>query len=120
MGRGAGQLEKRKSNDRVDICFRTVNHRPMKAHDLEAAGQRLYGKSGWKHQLAADLDVSRKTIWAWLNNSPIPRTAQMAIQFLIDRKEGARHLGVTAGDGPPRSQSAQAAPVDFRDGSGRQ
>lgn len=78
------------------------------------------------HALAAERDRIRNTPTYFPHGFNFPKGIPAKWQAMIVAREAIdamieeRHLADTAGDGPPRSQSAQAAPVDFRDGSGRQ
>jgi len=56
----------------------------MKADDFILAGQRLYGRHGWKTQLADTLGMHRGTIARYANGEPIQTPEQAeAVQTLM-------------------------------------
>lgn len=56
----------------------------MKANDLTRAGQAIYGKIGWKGQLAEALGVHRSTITRYLRGAEIPRSVELAVERLAE------------------------------------
>jgi hypothetical protein len=63
--------------------FRCVYSGVMKKETFITAGQRLYGKHGWKTQLAETLGMSRATIHRYANGElAIPGRVALAMQAL--------------------------------------
>ncbi len=55
----------------------------MEKEAFITAGQRLYGKHGWKTQLAETLGMSRATIHRYASGSlPVPGRVSLAMQAL--------------------------------------
>ena len=59
----------------------------MNAAQLTKIGQRLYGKRGWKTQMAAALKVDISTIRRWLYADAVPGPAEVALKCLGARDE---------------------------------
>ena len=55
----------------------------MEKEAFITAGQRLYGKHGWKTQLAETLGMSRATIHRYASGAlPVPGRVSLAMQAL--------------------------------------
>jgi hypothetical protein len=62
----------------------------MTPEQFQTAAQRIYGKSGWKGQLADALDIHRATIGRYAKGArPIPETVALALEGLMARELSA-------------------------------
>lgn len=59
----------------------------MNASDFEAAGKRLFGRHGWRAELAEALGVHRSTIWHYEKGKrPVPESVALALEALEQRR----------------------------------
>jgi len=59
----------------------------MKASDFETAGKRLYGRHGWKTELAGVLGIDRVTIWRYATGKrEIPEVVKLSMEALEARR----------------------------------
>jgi len=61
----------------------------MEKEAFIAAGQAIFGKSGWKGQMAEALGVHPTTITRYVGGSPIPDVVALAVEALRARKDTA-------------------------------
>lgn len=62
----------------------------MDASQFILAGQRLYGRHGWKSELADNLGLDRTTVWRYAKGDrPIPESVQLALEALLNRRATA-------------------------------
>lgn len=55
--------------------------------EFKTSAQRIFGKSGWKGQLAEALCVNRSTIWRYTSGErPIPESVALALEALANRE----------------------------------
>jgi transcriptional regulator with XRE-family HTH domain len=49
--------------------------------------KRIFGKSGWKGQVADALQINRSTVWRYANGtSAIPEQVSLAMEALLKRE----------------------------------
>lgn len=59
----------------------------MTPEDFITAGRRLFGKSGWRGQLAEALKVDRSTVWRYATGTrEIPGSIVLALEALANRE----------------------------------
>lgn len=59
----------------------------MNATEFIERGKRLYGRHGWKSELADALRINRTTIWRYSKGDrPIPESVALALDTLTERQ----------------------------------
>ena len=59
----------------------------MTPTEFTEAGKRIFGRSGWKGQLAEALQIDRATVWRYVNGKrPIPEPVALAMEALAQRE----------------------------------
>ena len=59
----------------------------MNANEFTTQGTRLYGRHGWKSELADALKISRTTVWRYAKGErPIPESVALALETLAERQ----------------------------------
>jgi hypothetical protein len=82
----------------------------MTPEQFRAIGARLYGKVGWRRQLAEALGFHRQTIYRYADGSyAVPLSVQLAMQALQDRQ--VREIADTTRAASPDPTSAGGGPV---------
>jgi predicted transcriptional regulator len=59
----------------------------MTSAEFIEAGKRIFGKSGWRGQLAEALRIDRATVWRYANGiRPVPESISLALEALANRE----------------------------------
>jgi len=62
----------------------------MDAAQFAALGQRLYGRHGWKSELADKLGLDRTTVWRYARGDrPVPESVRLALETLLTQQANA-------------------------------